>query len=75
MTIVLPVLILVVVATIGLLVWALISVLGADLENELEKVIWVIMILVFPVAGSLIWLLWGTKARRVRSVRSETVTC
>lgn len=74
MTLLLPVFVLVTLAAIGLWVWALISVLGADLENDLEKLIWVIGIVVFPVVGSLIWLLWGTKTRRVQRVQAETVT-
>ncbi len=52
-------------AVLALLVWALVSVIGANFENDLEKLIWVLVIVFFPLVGSLIWLAWGNSARRL----------
>jgi len=44
-------------------IWALISVIGSN-ETTGKKVIWVIVILVLPLIGFLLWLLFGPRAAR-----------
>lgn len=53
---------------IGLLVliadvWAIVNVIGSR-SSLLAKVIWVVVILVMPVLGLLIWLVAGPRASR-----------
>ena len=44
-------------------IWALISVIGSDASTG-KKVIWVLVILVLPVLGFILWLLFGPRAAR-----------
>jgi hypothetical protein len=44
-------------------IWALISVIGSDASTG-RKVIWVLVILVLPVLGFILWLLFGPRAAR-----------
>jgi len=44
-------------------IWALISVIGSDASTG-RKVIWVLVVLVLPVLGFILWLLFGPRAAR-----------
>jgi hypothetical protein len=44
-------------------IWALISVIGSN-ETTGKKVIWVIAILLLPLVGFILWLLFGPRAAR-----------
>ena len=44
-------------------IWALISVIGSDASTG-RKVIWVLVVLVLPVRGFILWLLFGPRAAR-----------
>lgn len=44
-------------------IWALISVIGSN-ETTGKKVIWVIVILLLPLVGFFLWLLFGPRAAR-----------
>ena len=44
-------------------IWALISVIGSDASTG-RKVIWVLVILVLPLLGFILWLLFGPRAAR-----------
>lgn len=45
-------------------VWALISILGSSASTG-RKVIWVILVLLLPVLGFILWLLFGPRAGRM----------
>jgi hypothetical protein len=44
-------------------IWALISVIGSKATTG-RKVIWVLVILVLPLVGFILWLLFGPRADR-----------
>ena len=44
-------------------IWALISVIGSNATTG-RKVIWVIVILLLPLVGFILWLLFGPRAAR-----------
>ena len=53
---------------IGLLIliadiYAIVSV-GGSRESTISKVIWIVLVLILPVLGFLLWLLFGPKASR-----------
>ena len=43
-------------------IWAIISIVGSG-ASTLSKVLWVLLILVLPVLGFLIWIFFGPRAR------------
>ena len=43
-------------------VWAIIKVVGSG-ASDLKKVLWVVIILLLPVLGLLLWFLFGPRAR------------
>ncbi|PRY85391.1 PLDc N-terminal domain-containing protein [Donghicola tyrosinivorans] len=45
-------------------VWALISIVGSSASTG-RKVIWVILVLLLPVLGFILWLLFGPRAGRM----------
>ena len=45
-------------------VWAIINVMGATITPG-GKLVWVLVILLLPVLGALIWLLAGPRSRAV----------
>jgi hypothetical protein len=50
---------------LALVVWAAVSILGSR-TTQGRKVLWILLVLVFPVVGLIIWLLAGPRsARRV----------
>lgn len=44
-------------------IWAIVSTVGSDRSTG-KKVLWIILILLLPVLGWLIWLFVGPRARR-----------
>lgn len=44
-------------------IWAIISVIGSN-EKTLNKVLWVVGILVLPVVGFIAWFFFGPRASR-----------
>lgn len=48
---------------LALVVWAAVSILGSGASNG-AKVLWILLVLVFPVVGLIIWLIAGPRARR-----------
>lgn len=46
-------------------IWAIVNVL-ASANGVLSKVIWVIIILLLPVLGFILWLILGPRAPRTR---------
>ncbi len=49
---------------LGLDIWAVVSVLGASVSPG-RKAIWILLILILPLLGFVIWLLAGPRAARV----------
>ena len=45
---------------LGLFIWALADILGSK-KDTLTKVVWVVVCLVFPVVGVIVYLLFGRK--------------
>lgn len=43
-------------------IWAIISVIGSG-EKLLNKILWVLGILVLPIVGFIVWFLMGPRAR------------
>ena len=48
---------------LALVVWEAVSILGSGASNG-AKVLWILLVLVFPVVGLIIWLIAGPRARR-----------
>lgn len=46
-------------------IWAIISIVGASASTG-KKVLWVLLILILPLLGFIIWLIAGPKAARGR---------
>lgn len=44
-------------------IWAIISVIGSNSTTG-KKVLWVVLILLLPVLGFIIWLVAGPRARK-----------
>lgn len=44
-------------------IWAIVSVIGSDRSTG-KKVLWIILVLLLPLLGWLIWLVAGPRARR-----------
>ena len=47
-------------------VWAIVSIIGSGASTG-GKVVWVLLILILPLVGFIIWLLAGPKGARVAS--------
>lgn len=45
---------------LALVVWAAVSILGSS-ATQGQKVLWILLVLVFPVVGLIIWFLAGPK--------------
>lgn len=45
---------------LALVVWAAVSILGSG-TTQGRKVLWILLVLVFPVVGLIIWLIAGPK--------------
>ncbi len=48
---------------LGLIIWAIVSVVQSRATTG-AKVLWILLVLVFPLVGFLIWLLFGPKSWR-----------
>lgn len=46
---------------LALVVWAAVSILGSRASNG-AKVLWILLVLVFPVVGLIIWLIAGPRS-------------
>ncbi len=44
-------------------VWAIVSMLGAQVSTG-RKVIWIAVVILLPILGFLIWLIFGPRAER-----------
>ncbi len=55
-------------------IWALVSVLGSDASTG-KKVVWIVLILVLPLLGWLIWLLAGRRAAKWAGTGAPRVAC
>ena len=49
---------------LALTIWALVDILKSNFADSNSKLIWVIVVLVANLIGSLVWLLWGRKTQR-----------
>lgn len=45
---------------LALVIWAAVSILGSG-ATQGQKVLWILLVLVFPVIGLIIWLIAGPK--------------
>ncbi|MBR2656715.1 PLD nuclease N-terminal domain-containing protein [Yoonia sp.] len=45
---------------LALVVWAAVSILGSG-ASQGQKVLWILLVLLFPVVGLIIWFLAGPK--------------
>jgi len=45
---------------LALVIWAAVSILGSG-ASQGQKVLWILLVLVFPVIGLIIWILAGPK--------------
>ncbi len=52
-------------ALLVLFVWALVSVIGSRFDSDVEKVVWVIVVIFLPLLGPILWFAWGRSARTV----------
>ena len=43
-------------------IWAIISIIGSDASTG-KKVLWVLLVLILPLVGFLIWIFVGPRAR------------
>ena len=47
---------------LGLVIWALVSIVQSH-RGTGNKVLWILLVVVFPLVGFLIWLLFGPRGR------------
>ena len=47
---------------LALVVWAAVSIMGSA-ASQGRKVLWILLVLVFPVFGLILWFLLGPKGR------------
>ncbi|TVR48291.1 MAG: PLDc_N domain-containing protein [Rhodobacteraceae bacterium] len=47
---------------LALVIWAAVSIINSG-ATQLQKVIWILLVLVFPLIGLIIWFLAGPKGR------------
>jgi len=47
---------------LALVIWAAVSILGSPATTG-AKVLWILLVLVFPVVGLIIWLIAGPRKR------------
>ncbi len=43
-------------------IWAIVSIVGSG-ESTGKKVLWVLLVLILPLVGFLIWIFFGPRAR------------
>ena len=47
---------------LALVIWAAVSIINSGVP-QLHKVLWILLVLVFPLVGLIIWFLAGPKGR------------
>ncbi len=47
---------------LALVVWAAVSIIGSGASNG-AKVLWILLVLLFPIVGLIIWFIAGPKSR------------
>ncbi len=47
---------------LALVIWAAVSIVNSP-APQLQKVLWILLVLVFPIVGLVIWFLLGPKGR------------
>ncbi len=47
---------------LALVIWAAVSIMGSP-ASQGRKVLWILVVLVFPVVGLILWFLLGPKGR------------
>jgi len=47
---------------LALVIWAAISILGSGASNG-AKVLWILLVLLFPIVGLIIWFIAGPRSR------------
>ena len=47
---------------LALVIWAAVSIMGSR-ASQGQKVLWILVVLVFPVVGLILWFLLGPKGR------------
>ncbi len=47
---------------LALVIWAAVSIMGSR-ASQGRKVLWILVVLVFPVVGLILWFLLGPKGR------------
>lgn len=52
-------------AFVAVAIWVVKTLFDADMPST-ERLIWLAIILMFPVVGALIWLSWGQESLRTR---------
>lgn len=48
---------------LALVIWAAVSILGSRATTT-AKVLWILLVLVFPLVGLIIWLIAGPRSRK-----------
>jgi len=48
---------------LGLAIWAIVSIVGSSVSTG-KKVLWVLLVLLLPLLGFIIWLIAGPKSAR-----------
>lgn len=48
---------------LGLVIWAIVHVVQSS-ASTFAKVLWIVLLLVLPLLGFVIWLVFGPRARR-----------
>ncbi|NNG03066.1 MAG: PLDc_N domain-containing protein [Inquilinus sp.] len=48
---------------LGLVIWALVSIVQSRVSTA-HKVLWILLVVVFPLLGFLIWLFAGPRSRK-----------
>jgi len=48
---------------LGLAIWAIVSIIGSSVSTG-KKVLWVLLVLLLPLLGFIIWLIAGPKSAR-----------
>lgn len=46
-------------------VWAIVSIIGSASSTG-KKVLWCLLVLIFPLVGFILWLLFGPRSRSAR---------
>lgn len=47
-------------------IWAIVSIVGSSVSTG-KKVLWVLLVVILPLVGFIIWLLAGPRSQRVPS--------